>query len=166
MSGIVEEVTAFLDSIGIRYDLIEHDPVRTIEECAPISEKIGALVVKNYFLSTRNKKNLYLCLVKPDTHFQSSIVSARIGSSRLSFASDEQLMQYLHVRPGSVGPLSLIFDSARGVHLIIDRELLAVKRLAFHPCDNSVTIAMAAEDFLNVYLPAVYHEPKFVEFNA
>ena len=37
--------------------------------------------------------------------------------------------------------------------------------LAFHPCDNTMTVAMSGGDFFDVFLPAVGVAPTFVEIH-
>ena len=59
----------------------------------------------------------------------------------------------LRCHGGSASPLGLIFPEAKGVGLIVDSALRDVPTLAFHPCDNTKTVAMSAGDFFGVFLP-------------
>ncbi len=80
----------------------------------------------------------------------------------MCFGDDGLLLRCLHARPGAVSPLGLVFDTAGDVRLFLDLALLKAERIAFHPCDNTVTLAMRTRDFMEVYLPAVTHIPVFV----
>ena len=165
MTEIAQEVFARLDALGIEYEKIEHPAVHTIEDCAAADALLGAVVAKNYFLTTKNRKRFFLCLVRPDARFRSSDISRQANSSRLSFAGEADLMEHLRVHPGAVSPMGLLFDEARDVELLIDRALLQLERLAFHPCDNTCTLAMRGADFFEKFLPALGREPHFVEIH-
>lgn len=165
MTDIPAQVCARLDAMGISYELICHAPVRTIGACAPTDARLGAVTAKNYFLTTRNRKRFYLCLARPDARFRSGDISRQAGTSRLSFGPEDSLWELLRARPGAVSPLGLMFDAAGAVELLVDGALRDVPRIAFHPCDNTRTLAMAAEDFFGRFLPAVGHAPRWVEIH-
>lgn len=152
--SVAGEVFAFLDGLGVAYRAVEHAPAFTMADCIAIDAALGALTVKNIFLTTKNKKNCYLCIARPDARFHTADVSKQVGSSRLSFAPEEMLFERLRCHGGSASPMGLIFPEARGVGLIVDSALREVETLAFHPCDNTRTLAMAGEDFFGVFLPA------------
>ena len=160
-----EQVYAYLNSIGIAYESARHPAVMTIADCAPIDRKLNAVTAKNYFLCTKNQKHFYLCIVRPNARFHTADISKQVNSSRLSFAGAEYLERYLRVYPGAVSPMGLIFDTEMCVRLLVDSALRGVERLAFHPCDNSATLAMRGADFFSRFLPAVGHAPQFVEIH-
>lgn len=164
MSDTTRAVFDYLDRLGIACRVAEHAPAFTMADCAEIDRQLGALTVKNIFLTTKNKKRCYLCICRPDARFHTADVSRQVGSSRLSFAPEEMLYARLRCHGGSASPLGLIFPEARDVTLIVDSALLEIPTLAFHPCDNTRTAAMAAKDFFEVFLPAVGKEAVEVEF--
>lgn len=166
MNDTARAVFDFLDGLGIAYRTAEHPPARTMEDCAAVDARLGALTVKNLFLTPRRQKRYYLCLTRPDARFHTSDVSRQAGSPRLSFASEELLWEKLHARPGSASPMGLIFESARDVTLLVDDALPGVPVLAFHPCDNTRTLAMAGADFFDRFLPAAGVEPVFVRLDG
>ena len=159
------QVYAFLDSIGIAYDRESHAPAFHMDDCVEISDRMNAAHCKNYFLTTKSKKIHCLCLVRPNARLKTSDVSKQAGTPRLSFADEDALMEYLHVHPGSVSPMGLIFDKENRVRLLVDSALKNESRLAFHPCDNTETLVISADDFFGKFLPAVNHEPTFVEIH-
>ena len=163
MTEIAREVFARLDNLGIEYETIEHPAVHTIEDCIATDALLGSVTVKNYFLTTKNRKRFFLCLVRPDARFRSSDISRQAETSRLSFAGEEDLLARLHVRPGAVSPMGLLFDEARDVELLVDRALVQMEKLAFHPCDNTCTLAMRSADFFSRFLPSLGREPRFVD---
>lgn len=166
MTDIAREVYDRLDGMGIAYQTVRHAPARTIRDCAQADRMLGALTVKNYFLTTKNRKGVYLCLVRPQARFRSADISKQLGSSRLSFGPEDMLEALLRVHPGSVSPMGLLFDEERRVELVVDAGLRSATRLAFHPCDNRQTLAMSGEDFFSRFLPALGREPRWVEIHG
>jgi hypothetical protein len=49
------EILAFLEGIGIAFDLAEHPPVHTIEDCARAEALLGCVVPKNPLSHARNR---------------------------------------------------------------------------------------------------------------
>ena len=155
-----------LDALRISYDYIEHDAAAHMDECRAIEERLGAMVPRNLFLTTRRQGGFYLYVLRPGTPFRSGDVSRQAGTSRLCFAGEDALYDHLRVRPGSVTPLGLIFDADDSVKLLMDRALRDEARLIFHPCVNTASVAMSTRDFLEVFLPAVHKTPVFIEVDA
>lgn len=165
MTPVVHEVFAALEKMGVAFDYLEHPPVTTMADCAENDVRLGALTPKNYFLTTKNQKNFFLCIVRPDARFRTADISRQAGSARLSFGTEEQMARLLRVHPGAVSPMGLIFDSEMRVRLLVDSALRDAEKLAFHPCDSGATLAMRSGDFFNRFLPAVNHEVQFVEIH-
>lgn len=162
MSETTQAIYAFLESAGIAYRAEVHAPAHTMRDCAAVDARMGALTVKNIFLTTKNGKRFYLCITRPDARFHTADISKQAGSSRLSFAPEAALYAHLRAHAGSASPMGLIFDSARDVALLVDDALPGVPALAFHPCDNTMTLAMDGGDFFRRFLPAVSAVPVFV----
>ena len=165
MEDAARDVLTFLDGLGIAYELIDHESAASIEACRPISARLGAPILKNLFLTTRRRGGWYLLVMRPDAPFRSGEVSRQAGASRLCFAPEEPLFSLLREKPGSISPLGLLFDEGNQVSLLMDSALRREPRLAFHPCRNTHSLALATEDFLNVFLPAVHHEPKWIDIS-
>ena len=158
-----ERIYQALDSLGVAYERYAHAPAFHIDQCEALAARFHALICKNYFLSTRRKKDYCLCIVRPNARLRTSDISAQAGTSRLGFGSEEDLQALLRTRPGSVSPLGLLFDEELRVRLLVDRALVGEPRLAFHPCDNTETLVLSWADFAEKFLPAVRHAPTFVD---
>ena len=77
-------------------------------------------------------------------------VRSQIGSSRLSFASDERLAKYLKVESGSVSPFGILNDKNREVEVIFEKDLIGKDCLGFHPNLNTATVWLSFEDIKRV----------------
>lgn len=155
------DLFARLDELEIPFATYHHDPVYTVEEARAVRGDIPGGRSKNLFL--RNKKGAMWLFAGPadeevDLKRLGELVGAR---SRLSFGSDERLMKFLGVLPGAVSPFAAINDVRHKVGIVLDRALLHVEPLNFHPLDNAMTTSIAADDFLR-FLEAIEHPPQIV----
>ncbi len=140
----VYEVLAKLQIASERH---EHPPVFTVEEANRYWAGIAAVHCKNLFL--RNKKGTinYLVILEQAKQADLKRLADRLVDDRLSFASSERLMTFLGLTAGSVSPFGLINDGRRQVQVVIDADLKAADRIAFHPNVNTATIVVAWSDF-------------------
>lgn len=164
-SALRAAVYARLDALDIPYRRVRHAPAASLDECASVSQMLGAVVCKNYFLTTKSKKHYCLCVVRPEARLRTADISKQVDSPRLTFADEGELFSMLRERPGSVSPFGLIFDSAAPVRLLMDSALAELPELAFHPCDNTETLALSTRDFLEKFLPCVGKVPEWVEIH-
>ena len=74
----------------------------------------------------------------------------RLKQGKLSFASEERMMKYLGLSPGSVSPFGIINDSENHVHLFLDKQLENAAKLSFHPNDNTASLVVKNEDFMRL----------------
>ena len=154
---------ALLDRLEISYVRVDHEAAMTMEDCAAIGEAIDIPICKNLLLCNRQQTAFYLLLMPGDKPFKTKDLSAQIQSSRLSFASEEQLARLLDVQPGSASVLALENDKERCVTLLIDREVLAAPRFGCHPCQNTSSIGFATDALLTRILPALEREWQTVD---
>ncbi|HAB61259.1 MAG TPA: prolyl-tRNA synthetase associated domain-containing protein [Lachnospiraceae bacterium] len=154
-----------LDRLHIEYERVDHEEANTIEACKDIDVVLGVetSICKNLFLCNSQKTKFYLLMLPGNKVFKTKDLSKQIGSSRLSFASQEYMEKYLDITPGSVSVMGLMNDSDNQVQLLIDREVMEPEFFACHPCINTSSIKLRCIDILEVFLPDVHHEPIFVE---
>lgn len=153
----------FLDSLGIEYFRTDHDEANTMEVCNEIDKVLGTLICKNLFLCNRQKTDFYLLMMPGDKPFKTKDITKQLGCSRLSFADSEAMLEYLDIKPGAVSIMGLINDKDNKVRLVIDRAVVEEDTIGCHPCVSTSSLKIKTDDILNVYLPAVHHEPTFVE---
>ena len=152
-----------LDSLGIEYQRIDHEPANTMEACAAVDEALKATICKNLLLCNRQCTNFYLLLIPGDKTFKTNILSKKIGSSRLSFASPEYMEQFLDITPGSVSILGLMNDKDMRVQLLIDEDVLKGEYIGCHPCINTSSLRIKTADMVEKIIPAMGHAPRLVE---
>jgi Ala-tRNA(Pro) deacylase len=151
-----------LDSLGVEYERIDHEPAMTMEICEQIDASLGALICKNLFLCNRQQTDFYLLMMPADKPFKTKDLSAQIGSSRLSFATAEFMEQFLDITPGSVSVMGLMNDKDKRVRLLIDADVLKEEYVGCHPCINTSSLRLRTEDLREKIIPALAHEPTVV----
>ena len=153
----------FLDSLGVDYLRIDHEPAMTMEICADIDKTLEATICKNLLLCNRQATVFYLLMLPGTKVFKTSVLSKQIGSSRLSFASAEAMEEFLDITPGSVSVLGLMNDKDKRVQLLMDKDILDGEYFGCHPCINTSSLKLKTADLMEKIIPAMGHEPTFVE---
>lgn len=152
-----------LDSLGIEYDRIDHEPAFTMEVCAEIDKVLGAMICKNLFLCNRQKTDFYLLLIPGDKVFKTKEITGQLGCSRLSFADGESMEQYLNLTPGSASIMGLMFDPECRVRLVVDEDVMNAEYFACHPCINTSSIRMKTADVFGTLTDALGHDMTVVK---
>ncbi len=152
-----------LETLGVAYERVSGEPADTMEKCAEVSEVLGAPICKNLFLCNRQKTRFYLLTMAPDKPFFTKELGKQINSSRLSFAPEEFLQEFLQCSPGSATALGLLHDTGHQVQLVMDREVYEAEWFCCHPCICTSTLKFKTADLLEKILPHTGHTPMFVD---
>ena len=158
-----DRVYDLLDQLNIDYQRIDHEEANTMEVCLEIEKTLKSTICKNLFLVNSNKSQYYLLMLKENKKFKTKVISKQINSSRLSFGSDEKMLEYLDITPGSVSLLGLMNDHDFKVQLLMDKDLLQDEYLGCHPCINTSSLRIKMKDVFEKIIPSLHHEPIFVE---
>ena len=160
----VEQRTyALLNELGIDFDRVDHDAAATMEDCAAISEVLGAPICKNLLLTPRNRSAFYLLCMPGDKPFTTKDFSKQIGSSRLSFATAKDLNDLLGVQVGSASVLALMNDPDHRVTLAWDRAVAEQEYFGCHPCRNTSSLRLKTADVRDIFLRHTGHELTIVD---
>ena len=151
-----------LDRLGVSYQRIDHEAAMTMEACEEIDRVLDAVICKNLLLCNRQCTAFYLLMIPGDKVFKTSVLSKEIGSSRLSFASAEDMEELLDITPGSVSVLGLMNDHEHRVELLMDADVVKGEYFGCHPCINTSSLRLKMSDLLDVILPAMEHAPRMV----
>jgi Ala-tRNA(Pro) deacylase len=143
-----KKVYSALEQLGIPYTRYEHAPVYTIQEIDDLKLEMKGLHCKNLFVRNQNGNKHYLVLVSQEKRADLKQMAEQIGSSRLSFASEERLMKHLGLTPGAVTPLGLLNNEDRNVIVVIDEDLKNSEFICLHPNVNTATVSIRYEDFM------------------
>jgi Ala-tRNA(Pro) deacylase len=144
-----KELYDVLNSLSVQFEYHEHPPVATIEDAIKHWKDYNAGRCKNIFFRNHKGDRHYLVILEHLAQLKIKDLEQRLKQGKLTFASDQRLLKYLGVQPGSVSPFGLVNDREKHVHLFIDEKLRAFDRLAFHPNINTATLVISKEDFIS-----------------
>lgn len=146
-----------LDSLNIEYFRTDHEPADTMEACNKIDAVLDVVICKNLFLCNRQKTDFYLLMMPGDKPFKTKELSSQINSARLSFASEQAMLELLDIRPGAVSVMGLMNDKDNRVRLLVDEDVLRDEYVGCHPCVNTSSLKLRTKDVFEKYLKAVNH---------
>ena len=152
-----------LAQLAIPYDRVDHDSADTMEDCAAISQMLGADICKNLLLTPRNRSAFYLLCMPGDKPFLTKDFSKAIGASRLSFATAEDMEELLGCAPGSASILGLLNDLDHRVTLAVDKAVWEREWFGCHPCKNTSSLKIKVEN-VRRFLAYTGHEVTVVDF--
>lgn len=153
-----DELTAYLDSLGIKTTTVEHPPLHTVEESRSVHAGSPGAHVKNLFVKDK-KSRLFVITALQDAPLDLKAMHGAIGGhGRVSFASAELLWELWGVRPGAVTPFGAANDLNGRVTQVLDHRLMEYSLVNCHPLVNTRTTTIAMQDLL-AFLKAVRHEP-------
>lgn len=126
---------------------------------------LGITICKNLFLCNRQKTAFYLLMMPGHKNLRTKELSTQIPTSRLSFASGEDMVKYLGVTPGSATVMGLMNDTKDRVQLLVDEEVLKDEYIGCHPCVNTSSLKIRTQDVFGKFLDAVHHDYRTVKLS-
>ena len=160
-----ERVYGLLERLGVPFERVDHDAVGTIEGCAEIEKLLDIEICKNLFLRNSKGDQYYLLMLPGGKHLVTKDLAKKIGSTRLSFGTPEKMEEYLDITPGSVSVLGLMNDHENNIQLLVDNDIKKWEYFGCHPCINTSSLKIKTADLFSKILPAVGHEPVFVDID-
>lgn len=143
-----------LDRLHIEYQRVDHQAANTMEACLAIDEVLApAVVCKNLFLTNSAGTEYFLLMLRENKKFKTAEVSKQIGSSRLSFAGPDKMLEFLDITPGSVSVMGLMNDHRHQVKLLVDEDIPKSDYFGCHPCVNTSSLRLKTRDLFEKILP-------------
>lgn len=142
-----KELRQYLSTRNIQYEIVEHPAVFTVEQVKVLGLPHPEAGAKNLFLRDDKKKNYYLVTLRESCIVSIKEIQQKIGSRRLSFASEEELHRLLGLQKGSVTPFGLLNDAERKVQFYLDAYFTG-RLIAVHPNENTATIYLQTQELL------------------
>ncbi len=156
-----EMVYQRLEELKVQYSVSKHSAVYTIEEMEAQGIHREGDVVKNLFLRDAKGKRHFLIVLDKDKKADLEGIRQQIGSTALSFASEERLEKYLRLSKGAVSPFGLLNDNEILVEVFFDKALVGKEKLGVHPNDNTATVWISFDSLKRV-LEESGHSIKYI----
>ena len=117
-------------------------------------------------MCNRQKTCFYLLTMPAHKNFRTKELSGQLGVARLSFGDEALLAEMMDLTPGSVTVIGLMNDTEHKVRLLVDSDLQKPEYFACHPMINTSSVRFKTSDLFETLLPALHHEPTFVELHG
>lgn len=139
---------ATLKELSIPFTYHEHPAAPTIEIAMQYWKDLDATHCKNLFFRNHKGNRHYLVVLECHQNLSIHDLEKMLKQGKLSFASDQRMMKYLGLTPGSVSPFGLVNDESHHVHVFLDENLTRSNKISFHPCINTASIIVTWDDFM------------------
>ncbi len=154
-----KKIFDILDSLEIDYTNYEHDAVFTCDEAKWVD--IPWKRVKSLLLRNKKATNYYMIVLPDYKKLDINSIRAIFDESKMSFASEEAMMNKIGLKPWNVSPFALIHNEQRDIPVVFDVSL-KWRLIGFHPLQNDNTIVLEMKDvehFLeNICVKYIYTE--------
>ena len=157
-----QQVYDYLAQQGIVFDYYEHPAVFTIEKSSHYYRGEGTTMCKNLFFRNHKGNKHYLVVMEAQHSMNIHQIELLLHQGKLSFASPQRMMKYLGVTPGSVSLFNLVNDVNHEVVLFVDSQLRKVKRVSFHPNDNTASLVISVGDMMK-FIETIGNEYQFLD---
>ena len=146
-----QEIYDLIKSKNIWYEITEHKAVYNMEKLKEIDIPYPEYDAKNLFVRDDKKRNYYLITVKGDKRIDLKEFRRKNETRPLSFASENDLLDIMNLKAGSVTPLGLLNDKDNKVQFYIDKDFIKDKHIiGVHPNDNTATVWLKVEDLIDI----------------
>lgn len=135
-----------LNKLEIKYELLEHEAVYTVDEAKELDNMLEGIGCKNLFL-TNKKDKYFLVMIHEDKRANIKEIESLVDCKHLSFGKEEDLKEVLGLEAGSCTPLGIINDKDNKVLLVFDKDLVD-KKILCHPNRNTATLALVFSDLI------------------
>ena len=150
MKPATQEIYVWLEKHDIHYTQHDHRAVFTVDEAATIEEDIPGIHAKTLLVRGEKTGSFFLVSLEGSKKLEQPRIKKLVGE-RVRFAKPEDLERILHVTPGSVSPLGLIFDTELNISsYIIDQDILESDIVTWHPNNNTQTLEFTQDAFQKI----------------
>lgn len=146
-----QEIYNYLKQNNIWHQITEHEAVFHMGELPKIDLPYPEAEGKNLFICDDKKRNYYLITVKGNKRVNLKEFKKQNNTRSLSFAKENELMDMMHLTPGSVTPFGILNDKNLKVQVYIDEDFMNDNHIiGIHPNDNTATVWLKIEDLITI----------------
>ena len=121
----------------------------TTEDADKYIEGMEGVPSKTLFMAGKKNRNYYLFIMNDSKKIDIKKMNELIND-KLHFGKEEDLMNKMKLKPGSVSLFGLINNKEHDIAVYIDKEVNKEKLITFHPNVNTATIFIKIVDMLKI----------------
>lgn len=156
-----QKILQILDQIWAEYVNYEHIPVFSCDEAKWVD--VPWKRVKSLLLRNKNASKFYMVVLEDEKKLNSELLRKILHENKLSFASEERMIEKIWVKPWHVSPFACINNLNNDILILFD-ENLKESLIGFHPWQNDNTVVLNIS-FVEKFLENVWNEYKYIELN-
>ena len=157
-----DEVKEYLNSMGIQFKIVEHEPAYTTEEADKYIEGHEGVRTKTMFICNKKKTNYYMIIMDDSKRLDMNKFKEIVSEKQMKMASEEALNQKLGIKSGMVSPFGLLNNDEKDVKIYMDKEIITEEIMTFHPNDNTKTLFITTKDLFK-YFENIGYELNIIE---
>jgi Ala-tRNA(Pro) deacylase len=140
-------VCEYLRAHNIPFICHDHPAIFTVEEAIEKGVDLPGAGAKNLFLKDVSGTRFFLYALLNTTRADLKAFAKKVGVNKVTFATPEELLNFLGVTPGSVSLAGLLNDSQSVVEVYVDRALYDAPRMHLHPNVNTASLELTQSAF-------------------
>ena len=146
-----QDIYNFLREKNIWHEITEHEALYSMSEISKVKLPYPEQDAKNLFVRDDKKRNYYLITVRGKKRVDLKKFQEKNNTRRLSFASENDLMEIMKLMPGSVSPFGILNDDKNMVKFYIDKEFMEEPGIiGIHPNENTATVWIKTVDLIDI----------------
>ena len=157
-----DKVKEYLNTLGIQFKIVEHEPAYTTEEADKYIEGHYGVRTKTMFICNKKKTNYYMIIMDDSKRLDMNKFKEIVSEKQIKMASEEALKEKLGIEPGMVSPFGLLNNDEKDVKIYMDKEIIKEEIMTFHPNDNTKTLFITTKDLFK-YFESIGYEINIIE---
>ena len=144
---VFQRVCDLLESRGVSFDVLRHEPVYTSQQAADIRGVSLASGAKA--LVCKGGEEFVMFVMPADLKLAGKAVRRACKWRKLRFADADEVRRLTGLEPGSIPPFGSLF----GLATLCDSRLCDNETINFNAGDHTISVSMSCEDYLKVESP-------------
>ena len=144
-----EDIVKILEDKKIKYEMVEHQAVYTIDEMLDCDLPHPDQIANNLFIRDDKKRKYYLITCLEDKKINLKEFRKEHETRPLTFASEDDLMAKMGLIRGAVTPFGILANEEKDVIVYLDKDY-ENKIMGIHPCDNTATLFVNTRDVVKL----------------
>ncbi len=140
-TAVTERLLSLLETAGVTYRVVEHEPVFTSEQAAAVRGTPAGAGAKALLVKADDR--YALLVIAGSRRVDNGRLRQALGARRVRFASAEELFTLTGCRPGALPPFGALFN----LPVLLDRSLEPAPQAAFNAGSHTVSVVMDGPDF-------------------
>ena len=157
-----DKVKEYLNSMGIQFKIVEHEPAYTTEEADKYIEGHDGVRTKTMFICNKKKTNYYMIIMDDTKRLDMNKFKEIVSEKQMKMTSEESLKEKLGIKTGMVSPFGLLNNDEKDVKIYMDKEIITEEIMRFHPNDNTKTLFITTKDLFK-YFENIGYEINIIE---